>query len=83
MIDLLNNQTFKNHVPWNKGKLVGQKPPLILKEIWAVRIRLQLTGSVQGDCDATEDRSACTVRVDRTDKRGGSNVDNSPGAWYW
>lgn len=31
-----------NHVPWNKGKLIGQKPPLKLKEIWAIRIRLQL-----------------------------------------
>ena len=29
--------------PWNKGKLLGQKPPLKLKEIWAIRIRLQLT----------------------------------------
>jgi integrase len=29
-------------IPWNKGKLLGQKPPLKLKEIWAVRIRLQL-----------------------------------------
>lgn len=27
---------------WNKGKLVGQKPPLRLKELWAIRIRLQL-----------------------------------------
>ena len=29
--------------PWNKGKMIGQKPPLKLKEIWAIRIRLQLT----------------------------------------
>src|SRR6202795_213663 len=29
-------------VPWNKGKLIGQKPPLKLKEIWAIRIRLQI-----------------------------------------
>ena len=29
-------------VPWNKGKLIGQKPPLKLKEIWAIRIRLQM-----------------------------------------
>ena len=29
-------------VPWNKGKLIGQKPPLKLEEIWAIRIRLQL-----------------------------------------
>ena len=28
--------------PWNKGKLTGQKPPLKLKEIWAIRTRLQL-----------------------------------------
>ena len=33
----------KRHVrPWNKGKLLGQKPRLKLKEIWAIRIRLQL-----------------------------------------
>jgi len=29
-------------IPWNKGKLVGQKAPLRLKDIWAIRIRLQL-----------------------------------------
>ena len=28
--------------PWNKGKVLGQKPPLKLKEIWTIRIRLQL-----------------------------------------
>lgn len=25
--------------PWNKGKLVGQKAPLRLRDIWAIRIR--------------------------------------------
>lgn len=30
------------HGPWNKGKLVGQKAPLRLKDIWAIRVRLQL-----------------------------------------
>ena len=29
-------------VPWNKEKIVGQKAPLKLKDIWAIRIRLQL-----------------------------------------
>src|SRR5258705_10771280 len=29
-------------VSWNKGKLLGQKLSLKLKEIWAIRIRLQL-----------------------------------------
>ncbi len=31
-----------HHEPWNKGKLVGQKAPFRLREIWAVRVRLQL-----------------------------------------
>ena len=35
------------HEPWNKGKLVGQKKPLKLKEIWAIRIRLQMANSVR------------------------------------
>ena len=34
-------------VPWNKGKLCGQKPPLKLREIWAIRIRLQLAGGLR------------------------------------
>ena len=33
--------------PWNKGKLIGQKPPLKLREIWAIRIRLQLAGRLR------------------------------------
>jgi len=28
--------------PWNKGKLVGQKAPFKLKDVWAIRVRLQL-----------------------------------------
>jgi hypothetical protein len=28
-------------VPWNKGKLIGQKPPLKLKEIWAASASLR------------------------------------------
>lgn len=41
-------QTFENRVrlpfcgPCNKGKIVGQKPPLQPKHVWAVRTRLQL-----------------------------------------
>jgi site-specific recombinase XerC len=33
--------------PWNKGKLIGQKPPLRLKEIWAIRTRLQMATNVR------------------------------------
>lgn len=37
-----SNVVMQRWEPWNKGKLVGQKSPLKLKEIWAIRIRLQL-----------------------------------------
>lgn len=42
-----NTQTLSYRAAWNKGKLVGQKTPLKLKEIWAIRIRLQLTEKVR------------------------------------
>jgi len=32
--------------PWNKGKLVGQKTPFKLKEIWAIRVCLQIARRV-------------------------------------
>jgi integrase len=32
---------------WNKGKLVGQKPPLKPKDIWAIRIHLQNARAVR------------------------------------
>lgn len=30
--------------PWNKGRLIGQKRPLKPKDVWAIRVRLQLEG---------------------------------------
>jgi integrase len=36
------HQIVNASTTWNKGKLIGQKPPLKLREIWAIRIRLQL-----------------------------------------
>jgi len=37
----------EKHAPWNKGKLVGQKPAFKLKEIWAIRIRLQIAHNLR------------------------------------
>ena len=37
----------KPKIPWNKGKIVGQKPALKLKEIWGIRIRLQLENNIR------------------------------------
>lgn len=36
-----------SRTPWNKGKLVGQKAPLKLKEIWGIRIRLPLGARIR------------------------------------
>lgn len=33
--------------PWNKGKIVGQKAPLKLKDIWALRVRLQMANRIR------------------------------------
>ncbi len=38
----MTNCDVKNPRPWNKGKLIGQKLPLKLKEIWSIRVRLQM-----------------------------------------
>lgn len=41
MFALVNSVPTKA-TPWNQGILVGQKRPLKLREVWAIRIRLQL-----------------------------------------
>lgn len=33
-------QSRQGRIPWNKGKLVGQKPPLKMKEVWRIRFHL-------------------------------------------
>jgi integrase len=38
---------FKHREPWNKGKLIDQKAPLKLKEIWAIRVRLELSKRIR------------------------------------
>jgi integrase len=31
-------------VPWNKGKIIGARPPLQTKHVWAIRTNLQMNG---------------------------------------
>lgn len=40
-------ETINKREAWNKGKLVGQKPPLKPKDIWAIRIHLQNAHAVR------------------------------------
>jgi integrase len=45
----MDSQFVQPHhqVPWNKGRLTGQKAPLKQQEIWAIRVRLQLAHRVR------------------------------------
>ncbi len=43
-MEAASNATHRE--PWNKGKIVGQKAPFKLKDIWALRVRLQMEGRV-------------------------------------
>jgi len=40
----ITQSTYPNahREPWNKGKLIGPKPPLRPKHVWAIRTKLQL-----------------------------------------
>ena len=40
-----SNADAVHHEPWNKGKIVGQKAPFKLKDIWVLRVRLQMKWS--------------------------------------
>ena len=39
-----SSSTLRQRDPWNKGRLIGQKRPLKPKDVWTVRVRLQLEG---------------------------------------
>jgi hypothetical protein len=46
--DTGSSETRSSRTPWNKGKLTGPKPPLKVREIWAIRIRLKLAERLRG-----------------------------------
>src|SRR6516162_3740173 len=33
--------------PWNKGYLIGAKPPLRAKHVWSIRAKLQMVGRIR------------------------------------
>ena len=33
--------------PWNKGLIVGQKRPLLPRQVWSIRVRLEMLGSAR------------------------------------
>jgi len=47
MKESLGPPNAPKHVPWNKGKLTGAKPPLRPKHVWAIRTKLQVEGRLR------------------------------------
>ncbi len=44
---MTNSSASIKKVSWNKGKLVGQKIPFKLEEIWGIRIRLEIADNIR------------------------------------
>jgi hypothetical protein len=41
------NRAPDKRTPWNKGKLIGARPPLRPKHVWSIRTRLLLEGRIR------------------------------------
>jgi integrase len=39
-----SSSPLRRRDPWNKGRIIGQKRPLKPKDVWTIRVRLQLEG---------------------------------------
>jgi len=39
--------TTPKHRAWNKGRIIGQKRPLLPRQVWAIRARLELAGNLR------------------------------------
>src|SRR5438034_6597730 len=56
-VSKMRNTTMEDHqdpippatkrTPWNKGKLIGTKPPLWPKHVWSIRTKLQIEGRIR------------------------------------
>ena len=47
MSDIENCSSPNKRTPWNKGKLIGARPPLRPKHVWSIRTRLMLEGRIR------------------------------------
>jgi integrase len=47
MQESIAEHTGRTNAPWNRGKLIGPKPPLKAKEIWSIRVRLQVAHRIR------------------------------------
>jgi hypothetical protein len=55
---LLNLPAIRPKRPaWTKGRLIGQKRPLLPKHVWAIRVRLEIA-------EATRDLALFNMAID-------------------
>jgi len=47
MQDRITEHPLRTTTPWNRGKLIGPKPPLKVKEIWSIRVGLQVANCIR------------------------------------
>ena len=47
MHDSAADHTCRTSAPWNRGTLIGPKPPLNAKEIWSIQLRLQVAQRIR------------------------------------
>ena len=40
-------KSSRSRVPWNKGKIIGARPPLQTKHVWSIRTKLQMDGKTR------------------------------------
>ena len=38
----MTTRSYPHRNPWNKGKLIGAKPPLLARHVWSIRTKLQI-----------------------------------------
>jgi hypothetical protein len=76
------NSATSIRLPWNKGKLVGQKAPFKLKEIWAIRVRgtseLKWMTRLKWRSKLTCGDAAPVGSAGRRPTRSGPSTKNSP-----
>ncbi|MFG1342928.1 site-specific integrase [Xanthobacter autotrophicus] len=76
----INQENLSQREPWNAGRIIGAKPPLKPKHIWALRTRLQIGNRVRDlamfnlaidsklrgwACDRDDFRDFVLTRIDR------------------
>ena len=74
--------------PWNKGKLIGQKPPLRPKHVWSIRTRLQMEGRTRDlamfNLAIDSKLRGCDVvalRVEQLHRGKGEHIDKPRSTW--